>query len=46
MFSDALFEHHQHVFATDTCIEFDRRAHSLNWTVAENATSPVREFWE
>ncbi|TKS71348.1 Sodium- and chloride-dependent GABA transporter 2 [Collichthys lucidus] len=31
---------------TNTCIEFDRRAHSLNWTVAENATSPVREFWE
>uniref|UniRef100_A0AAQ4RAU6 Transporter n=1 Tax=Gasterosteus aculeatus aculeatus TaxID=481459 RepID=A0AAQ4RAU6_GASAC len=31
---------------TDTCVEFDRRADYLNWTAAENATSPVREFWE
>uniref|UniRef100_A0A8C3A4C1 Transporter n=1 Tax=Cyclopterus lumpus TaxID=8103 RepID=A0A8C3A4C1_CYCLU len=31
---------------TETCVEFDRRAGHLNWTAAENATSPVREFWE
>ncbi|KAF1391747.1 hypothetical protein PFLUV_G00045290 [Perca fluviatilis] len=31
---------------TETCVEFDRRPADLNWTVAENATSPVREFWE
>lgn len=31
---------------SETCVEFDRRADDLNWTVAENATSPVREFWE
>ncbi|XP_024229834.2 sodium- and chloride-dependent GABA transporter 2 isoform X2 [Oncorhynchus tshawytscha] len=30
-----------------TCMEFDRRVVGhLNWTVAGNATSPVREFWE
>ncbi|XP_018541258.1 solute carrier family 6 member 22, tandem duplicate 1 isoform X1 [Lates calcarifer] len=31
---------------TETCVEFDRRAYPVNWTVAENSTSPVREFWE
>ncbi|XP_036806029.1 sodium- and chloride-dependent GABA transporter 2 [Oncorhynchus mykiss] len=32
---------------TATCMEFDRRVVGhLNWTVAGNATSPVREFWE
>ncbi|XP_074502249.1 sodium- and chloride-dependent GABA transporter 2-like isoform X1 [Sebastes fasciatus] len=31
---------------SETCVEFNRRADDLNWTVAENATSPVREFWE
>ncbi|XP_049589297.1 sodium- and chloride-dependent GABA transporter 2 isoform X1 [Syngnathus scovelli] len=30
---------------TETCVEFSQRR-VLNWTVAENATSPVREFWE
>uniref|UniRef100_A0A7N9AQV7 Transporter n=1 Tax=Mastacembelus armatus TaxID=205130 RepID=A0A7N9AQV7_9TELE len=30
---------------TETCVEFDH-AGVFNWTVAENATSPVREFWE
>ncbi|KAM7402202.1 hypothetical protein PAMP_017465 [Pampus punctatissimus] len=30
----------------DTCVEFDRTADYLNWTVPENATSPVKEFWE
>ncbi|XP_030632085.1 sodium- and chloride-dependent GABA transporter 2-like [Chanos chanos] len=30
---------------TDTCVEFDR-SHINNETFAENATSPVREFWE
>lgn len=31
---------------TDTCVEFDRRPDYFNMTVPENATSPVREFWE
>ncbi|XP_059185153.1 sodium- and chloride-dependent GABA transporter 2-like [Centropristis striata] len=31
---------------TETCVEFDRKAYHLNWTVSANATSPVREFWE
>lgn len=30
---------------TETCVEFDRIA-NLNLTIAANATSPVREFWE
>uniref|UniRef100_A0A8P4GDF2 Transporter n=1 Tax=Dicentrarchus labrax TaxID=13489 RepID=A0A8P4GDF2_DICLA len=30
---------------TENCVEFDRRSIYLNLTV-ENATSPVREFWE
>ncbi|XP_057701561.1 sodium- and chloride-dependent GABA transporter 2-like isoform X1 [Corythoichthys intestinalis] len=30
---------------TETCVEFSQRR-TLNWTVSENATSPVREFWE
>ncbi|KAL7408421.1 hypothetical protein ABVT39_023242 [Epinephelus coioides] len=31
---------------TETCVEFNQNAGHLNWTVPENATSPVREFWE
>ncbi|KAJ4927508.1 hypothetical protein JOQ06_015235 [Pogonophryne albipinna] len=31
---------------TETCVEFDRKDDYLNWTVAANSTSPVREFWE
>ncbi|XP_051804761.1 sodium- and chloride-dependent GABA transporter 2-like isoform X2 [Acanthochromis polyacanthus] len=31
---------------TDACVEFDRRPDLFNMTVPENATSPVREFWE
>ncbi|XP_068449696.1 solute carrier family 6 member 22, tandem duplicate 1 isoform X2 [Clinocottus analis] len=31
---------------TETCVEFDRKANYLNWTATENATSPVKEFWE
>ncbi|KAM6928426.1 sodium- and chloride-dependent GABA transporter 2-like [Xenentodon cancila] len=31
---------------TDTCVEFDRRHYYSNMTINENATSPVREFWE
>lgn len=30
---------------TETCVEFDRIG-NLNLTIAANATSPVREFWE
>eukprot|EP00064_Thunnus_orientalis_P012588 superscaffoldBa00001947_g12623 len=30
----------------ENCVEFDRRPDYFNWTVAGNATSPVREFWE
>ncbi|XP_071059226.1 sodium- and chloride-dependent GABA transporter 2-like isoform X2 [Pseudochaenichthys georgianus] len=31
---------------TETCVEFNRKDDYLNWTVAANSTSPVREFWE
>ncbi|XP_062325095.1 sodium- and chloride-dependent GABA transporter 2-like [Osmerus eperlanus] len=31
---------------TGNCVEFDRSIGHLNWTTEENATSPVREFWE
>uniref|UniRef100_A0A8D3D741 Transporter n=1 Tax=Scophthalmus maximus TaxID=52904 RepID=A0A8D3D741_SCOMX len=31
---------------TETCVEFDQSKNSYNWTVPENATSPVKEFWE
>ncbi|TWW62031.1 Sodium- and chloride-dependent GABA transporter 2 [Takifugu flavidus] len=31
---------------TENCVEFDGRGNGYNWTVVENATSPVREFWE
>ncbi|XP_029005744.1 solute carrier family 6 member 22, tandem duplicate 1 isoform X2 [Betta splendens] len=31
---------------TGNCVEFDGRDSQFNWTVSENATSPVREFWE
>ncbi|XP_066524970.1 LOW QUALITY PROTEIN: sodium- and chloride-dependent GABA transporter 2-like [Hoplias malabaricus] len=30
----------------DTCVELQRRNASANFTVSENATSPVIEFWE
>ncbi|XP_077459435.1 sodium- and chloride-dependent GABA transporter 2-like [Stigmatopora argus] len=30
---------------TETCVEFSP-GRRLNWTQSENATSPVREFWE
>uniref|UniRef100_A0A669E323 Solute carrier family 6 member 22, tandem duplicate 1 n=1 Tax=Oreochromis niloticus TaxID=8128 RepID=A0A669E323_ORENI len=30
----------------ETCVEFDGKADYFNMTVYENATSPVREFWE
>lgn len=33
-------------FATESCVEFDKRGDYLNWTAGENATSPVTEFWE
>uniref|UniRef100_A0AAQ5XCV0 Transporter n=1 Tax=Amphiprion ocellaris TaxID=80972 RepID=A0AAQ5XCV0_AMPOC len=31
---------------TDACVEFDQRPDYFNMTISENATSPVREFWE
>ncbi|KAG7454302.1 hypothetical protein MATL_G00258150 [Megalops atlanticus] len=31
---------------TETCVEFQRRNDSVNYTHVENATSPVIEFWE
>ncbi|XP_018602399.1 sodium- and chloride-dependent GABA transporter 2-like isoform X2 [Scleropages formosus] len=31
---------------TATCIEFEERNISNNWTSADSATSPVKEFWE
>ncbi|KAM9859650.1 sodium- and chloride-dependent GABA transporter 2-like [Aulostomus maculatus] len=31
---------------TETCVEFDLGGDYFNWSVAKNATSPVREFWE
>lgn len=31
---------------TDTCVEFDRSDGTRNLSFAENATSPVKEFWE
>nr|XP_023669221.1 sodium- and chloride-dependent GABA transporter 2-like isoform X2 [Paramormyrops kingsleyae] len=31
---------------TATCVDFELKNISKNWTFAENATSPVREFWE
>uniref|UniRef100_A0A1A7XHT0 Transporter n=1 Tax=Iconisemion striatum TaxID=60296 RepID=A0A1A7XHT0_9TELE len=31
---------------TETCVEFDQRTEYFNMTFADNATSPVREFWE
>ncbi|KAI4887830.1 hypothetical protein NFI96_026526 [Prochilodus magdalenae] len=30
----------------DTCVEFQRRNDSVNFTLPANATSPVIEFWE
>ncbi|XP_077385757.1 sodium- and chloride-dependent GABA transporter 2-like isoform X2 [Festucalex cinctus] len=30
---------------TESCVEFNQ-THAQNWTVAENTTAPVREFWE
>uniref|UniRef100_A0A8C7P9F1 Transporter n=1 Tax=Oncorhynchus mykiss TaxID=8022 RepID=A0A8C7P9F1_ONCMY len=31
---------------TESCVEFDKRNLSANWTVPVNATSPATEFWE
>lgn len=31
---------------THTCFEFDQRPDHFNMTIPQNATSPVREFWE
>ncbi|XP_008317991.1 sodium- and chloride-dependent GABA transporter 2-like isoform X2 [Cynoglossus semilaevis] len=31
---------------TESCVEFDRQSDIFNGTMPENATSPVREFWE
>ncbi|KAM9523120.1 sodium- and chloride-dependent GABA transporter 2-like isoform 2-T2 [Salvelinus alpinus] len=31
---------------TESCVEFDKRNQSANWTVPVNATSPATEFWE
>lgn len=31
---------------TENCVEFDQRSDYFNLTLPENATSPVREFWE
>uniref|UniRef100_A0A3P8ULP3 Transporter n=1 Tax=Cynoglossus semilaevis TaxID=244447 RepID=A0A3P8ULP3_CYNSE len=31
---------------TETCVDFDRDQDFYNRTLPENATSPVREFWE
>ncbi|XP_040014996.1 sodium- and chloride-dependent GABA transporter 2-like isoform X2 [Xiphias gladius] len=31
---------------TERCVEFDQRTDFYNFTMAENVTSPVREFWE
>uniref|UniRef100_A0A1A8FLJ7 Transporter n=2 Tax=Nothobranchius korthausae TaxID=1143690 RepID=A0A1A8FLJ7_9TELE len=31
---------------TETCVEFDKKTEYFNMTLADNATSPVREFWE
>uniref|UniRef100_A0A8C5NCT0 Transporter n=1 Tax=Gouania willdenowi TaxID=441366 RepID=A0A8C5NCT0_GOUWI len=31
---------------TESCVEFDGKPEYLNMTLPENATSPVREFWE
>ncbi|XP_041724650.1 sodium- and chloride-dependent GABA transporter 2-like isoform X2 [Coregonus clupeaformis] len=31
---------------TKNCVEFQRRNYSVNYTLPENSTSPVIEFWE
>uniref|UniRef100_A0A8C8IQ12 Transporter n=1 Tax=Oncorhynchus tshawytscha TaxID=74940 RepID=A0A8C8IQ12_ONCTS len=31
---------------TENCVEFQRRNDSVNYTLPENSTSPVIEFWE
>ncbi|XP_038142317.1 sodium- and chloride-dependent GABA transporter 2-like isoform X4 [Cyprinodon tularosa] len=31
---------------TENCVEFDQKSDYFNMTIPENATSPVREFWE
>ncbi|KAJ8382766.1 hypothetical protein SKAU_G00035440 [Synaphobranchus kaupii] len=31
---------------TETCVDFQRRNYTGNYTYPENATSPVTEFWE
>ncbi|XP_036839794.1 sodium- and chloride-dependent GABA transporter 2 isoform X2 [Oncorhynchus mykiss] len=32
--------------SSESCVEFDKRNLSANWTVPVNATSPATEFWE
>ncbi|CAL8335510.1 unnamed protein product [Merluccius merluccius] len=36
----------RNVWNTDSCVEFDKRNSSFNWTASSNATSPATEFWE
>ncbi|XP_048110691.1 sodium- and chloride-dependent GABA transporter 2-like isoform X3 [Alosa alosa] len=36
----------QNPWNTENCMEFDKARGLLNFTVFENATSPVKEFWE
>ncbi|XP_056463377.1 sodium- and chloride-dependent GABA transporter 2-like [Gadus chalcogrammus] len=31
---------------TNSCVEFDKRNSSFNWTASSNETSPATEFWE
>ncbi|XP_014008199.1 sodium- and chloride-dependent GABA transporter 2 [Salmo salar] len=31
---------------TENCVEFQRKNYSVNYTLPENSTSPVIEFWE
>ncbi|XP_008407030.1 sodium- and chloride-dependent GABA transporter 2-like isoform X1 [Poecilia reticulata] len=31
---------------TESCVEFDKKNMSSNWTAAANATTPATEFWE
>ncbi|RVE73262.1 hypothetical protein OJAV_G00047500 [Oryzias javanicus] len=34
------------IWNTENCVEFQQSPEYFNMTLAENATSPVREFWE
>ncbi|XP_043944399.1 sodium- and chloride-dependent GABA transporter 2-like [Protopterus annectens] len=35
-----------HEWNTDNCVEFQKRNASFNWTLPENASTSVTEFWE